>query len=133
MPKITAMEMRYFWLLDREVQRYFKFYYQPDLKNLGNYPSKHHTANIHQHIRPYYVHMNNSPTLLPRAMKPRTFQGCAEIVGDPYSKKSPLPSICVSLIWPTPLSFLVTKYLASQEYNRDIPLATTIQEYMHNC
>jgi hypothetical protein len=26
-------------------------------------------------------------------MKPSTWQGCAEILGDPYSKKSPLPSI----------------------------------------
>jgi hypothetical protein len=60
-----AIEMRYSWLLDRETQQYFKFYYLPGLKNLGNYPSKHHTADIHQHIRPYYVHMNNSPTLLP--------------------------------------------------------------------
>jgi hypothetical protein len=85
--------MRYFLLLDGKTQRYFKFYYQPGLKNLGNYPSKHHTANIHQHIRPYYVHMNNSPTLLPRAMKPSTRQGCAEILGDPYSKTPPLPSI----------------------------------------
>ncbi len=56
-------------------------------------PSKHHTADIHQHVRPYYVHMDNSPTLLPQAMKPSTRQGCAEILGDPYFKKSPLPSI----------------------------------------
>jgi hypothetical protein len=88
-----AMEMRYFWLLDGEMQGYFKFYYQPSLKNLGDYPSKHHTANIHQHVRPYDVHMNNSPTLLPRAMKPSTCRGYAEILGDLYSKKSPIPSI----------------------------------------
>jgi hypothetical protein len=123
-----AMEMRYFWLLAGKTQQYSKFYYQPGLKNLGNYPSNHHTANIHQHIRPYYVHMNNSPTLLPRAMKPSTCRGCAEILGDLYSKKSPLTSIGDFLVWPTSLNFPVTKYLASQEYNRDIPLATTIQE-----
>jgi hypothetical protein len=87
-----AMEMRYFWLVDSETQQYFKFYYQPGLKNLSDYSSKHHTADIH-HVRSYYVHMNNSPTLLPRAMKPSTPRGCAEILGDPYSKKSPLPSI----------------------------------------
>jgi hypothetical protein len=40
--------------------------------------------------------------------------------------------LAISLILPTALSFSVTKYLASQEYNRDIPLATTIQELMHN-
>jgi hypothetical protein len=87
------MEMRYFWLLDGKTQQYFKFYYQPSLKNLGGHPSKHHAANIYQHVRPHYVHMNNFPTLLPRAMKPSTHQGCAEILGDLYSKKSPLPSI----------------------------------------
>ena len=88
--------MQYFWLLDGETQQYIKFYYQPGLENLVDYPSKHHTADIHRHIRPYYIHIDNSPTLLPRAMKPSTRQGCAEILGDPYSKKSPLPSIGIS-------------------------------------
>ncbi len=78
-----AMEMRYFWLLNRETQKYFKFYYQPGQENLGDYPSKHHTANIHQHVGPYYVHTDKSPTLLPRAMKPSTCWGCAEILWGP--------------------------------------------------
>ena len=60
-----AMEMRYFWLLDGEVQKLFRFYYQPGQENLGDYPSKHHSADIHQHVQPYYVHMNNSQTVLP--------------------------------------------------------------------
>ncbi len=88
-----AIEMRFSWLLDGKTQLYFKFYYQLGLENLCDYPSKHHTADIHQHVRPYYVHMKNSPTCLPRAMKPSTHWGCAEILGYPYSKKSPLPSI----------------------------------------
>ncbi len=33
------------------------------------------------------------PHSLTRAMKPSTHQGCAEILGDPYSKKSTVPSI----------------------------------------
>ncbi len=65
-----AMEMRYFWLLDGKTQKYFKFYYQPGQENLGNYPSKHHTADIHQHVRPYYVHTDKSPAVHPRALKP---------------------------------------------------------------
>jgi hypothetical protein len=65
-----AMEMRYFWLLDGKTQNYFKFYYQPGQENLGNYPSKHHTAEIHQHIRPYYVHTDKSPAVLLGALKP---------------------------------------------------------------
>jgi len=88
-----AMEMRYFWLLDGEAQEQFQFDWQPGQENLGDYPSKHHTAAVNQHVRPYYLHMDKSPTLLPRAMKPSTWRGCAEILGDPYTKKSPLPSI----------------------------------------
>jgi hypothetical protein len=84
-----AMEMRYFWLLDGKTQQYFKFYYQHGQENLGNYPSKHHTADTHKHVQPYYVHTDKSPALLPRALKPSIWQGCAEILGDPYAKKSP--------------------------------------------
>jgi hypothetical protein len=36
--------------------------------------------------------------------------------------------LAISLVWPTPQSYLVTKYLASQEYNRDIPLTLNIQQ-----
>ncbi len=45
-----AMEMQYFLLLDRETQQQFKFDWQPGQENLGNYPSKHHPAEIHQHV-----------------------------------------------------------------------------------
>jgi hypothetical protein len=64
-----AMEMWYFWLLKGKVQNLFRFHYQPGQGNLGNYPSKHHSINIHQHVCPYYVHMNHSPTVLPQAAK----------------------------------------------------------------
>ena len=88
-----AMEMRYFWLLDGEVQKLFRFHYQPGQENLGDYPSKHHSADIHQHVRPYYVHMDNSPTVLPRAAKPSSRRGCAETLADPYKGKTPLPRV----------------------------------------
>ena len=39
-----AMEMRYFWLLDGEAQKYFKFHYQPGQENLGNYHTKAFTG-----------------------------------------------------------------------------------------
>jgi hypothetical protein len=68
-----AMEMRYFWLLDGEAQQLFQFYYHPGQENLGNYPSKHHTADVHQNVCPYYVHMHNSPTFLPQAAKPSSW------------------------------------------------------------
>ena len=88
-----AMEMRYWWLVDSEAQDIFEFHYHPGLENLGDYPSKHHPATVHQHVRPYYVHEANSPPLLPRAAKPSSRRGCAEILGTPYTKQYPLPSI----------------------------------------
>jgi hypothetical protein len=91
-----AMEMRCFWLLDRKTQKYFKFHYQPGQENMGDYLSKHHMANIHQHVCPYYVHTNSSPAILPRELKPSIWRGCAVILGDPYAKKSPLPHIRVT-------------------------------------
>ena len=87
------MEMRYFWLLDQEAQKMFQFLYQPGAENLADYPSKAHTGAGHQHVRPYYLHQDDSPHELPRASKPSARQGCAEILGDPYDKKVPLPRI----------------------------------------
>jgi hypothetical protein len=53
-------------------------------------------------------------------------------LGIPTPRNPHYQALAISFVWPTPLGYPVTKYLASQEYNRDIPLATTIQEYMHN-
>ena len=86
-----AMEMRYFWLLDQEAQRLFKFYHQPGQENLGDYVSKHHNAPGHRHVRPYYVHTKNSPRLLERAEMPSTRRGCVGKIGDLYLRKNPLP------------------------------------------
>ena len=91
--KSRSMEMRYMWLLDQEAQKLFAFHQHPGQENLGDYPSKHHTGDIHQHVRPYYVHMDNSPTHLPRAQMPRTRRGCDKILGDGYRRKIPLPSV----------------------------------------
>ncbi len=119
--------MRYLWLLEGKAQWYYKFYGQP-LKSLGNYPSKHHTAGISKHVRPYYVHMKNSPTLLPRDMKPTLVEGVLKSLGIPTQRNPYYQALVISLVWLTPLSFPVTKYLTIQEYSRDMPLTTTIQE-----
>jgi len=87
------MEVRYFWLLDKESQRIFAFYYQPGQESLGDCPTKHHTGAMHLHVRPYYLHYPSSPTHLPRAAKPSTWQGCAKLLGDAYQRRRPLPSI----------------------------------------
>ena len=88
-----AMEMRYFWLLDQYAQKNFDFQHHPGQENLADYPSKHHTGKGHQHVRPYYLHTEESPLYLPRAVAPSTRRGCAEILGDPYHKLVPLPRL----------------------------------------
>ena len=88
-----SMEMRYFYLLDQQTQKYFKFFYQPGQENMADYPSKHHVAGIHQHVRPYYLHMPNSPQFLVRAAKPSARRGCVQTLADPYHKQVPLPRI----------------------------------------
>ena len=85
------MEMRYFWLLNQEVQKYFDFLYQPGQENMGDYPSKEHFGGIHKHVRPYSLHTANSPKYIPRASKPGSQRGCAEMLGDPYYRLVPLP------------------------------------------
>ena len=65
-----AMEMRYFWLLDSETQNLFTFHYTPGQENLADYHTKHHTGEVHLHVRPYYLHMPQSPKYLLRGMKP---------------------------------------------------------------
>ena len=65
-----AMEMRYFWLLDAKAQKLFKIVQHPGQENLGDYLSKAHTGQIHQHIRPYYIWQDNLPTVLHRALQP---------------------------------------------------------------
>ena len=88
-----AMEMRYFWLLCQEAQRILDISHHPGQENMGDYPTKAHFGQIHRHVRSYYLHEPNSPTILYRASMPSTWQGCAEILGDRYHGKIPLPQI----------------------------------------
>ena len=91
--QLRAMEMRYFWLLDAKAQKLFKIVQHPGQENLGDYPSKAHTGQIHQHVRPYYIWQDNSPTILHQALQPSARRGCAEILADQYLKRIPLPQV----------------------------------------
>ena len=87
------MEMRYFWLLDQKNNRYIRVWYKPGAENMGDSPSKAHSGAIHTHVRPYYIHMENSPTELVRAAPPSARRGCVGLPGDTYTKGVPLPRI----------------------------------------
>ena len=94
--RLCAMEMRYFWLLSQEAQKMLDVSQHPGAENMGDYPSKAHTAPIFRHVRPYFVHMKKLHLVLPRAPSPSSRQGCAETLGDPYIRGLPLPRIPIS-------------------------------------
>ena len=56
LPKATkAIDMRFWWLRDRQCQKMFRFYWRPGPDNDGDYWSKHHPAAHHKLVRPKYL------------------------------------------------------------------------------
>jgi hypothetical protein len=49
---IKAMDMRFYWLKDRETRKQFRIYWRAGTLNRGDYVTKHHPAVHHQTIRP---------------------------------------------------------------------------------
>jgi hypothetical protein len=45
------MDMRYHWLTDRVRQKQFDVYWRPGRENLGDYHTKHHSAQHHKDMR----------------------------------------------------------------------------------
>jgi hypothetical protein len=59
-----AMDMRYHWLTDRVRQKQFDIYWRPGRENLGDYHTKHHSAQHHKDMRGLILHQENSLQLL---------------------------------------------------------------------
>jgi hypothetical protein len=74
-----SMEMRYFYICDQVKNEEFSVRWHPGQENLGDYASKHHDSRHHQQVRPVYLHEDDSPTLLPRALTPSALRGCVGI------------------------------------------------------
>jgi hypothetical protein len=53
-----AMDMRYHWLTDR-VRKKIDVYWRPFLENLGDYHTKHHSAQHHKDMRGLILHQAN--------------------------------------------------------------------------
>lgn len=88
-----SMEMRFFWVSDQVELGIFQVKWHPGHENLADYQSKHHTSAHHIAVRPWYLHTELSPRLLPRAVKPSNLRGCVETLPRGYSRSSPLPRI----------------------------------------
>jgi len=51
--RTKAIDMRFFWPVDRMHQNQFTIYWKPGITNLGDYHSKHHPSSHHQKMRFY--------------------------------------------------------------------------------
>jgi hypothetical protein len=69
-PKSTkAMDMRFYWLKDRESVEQFKYHWCPGKENYGDYWTKHHPALHHQAMRPLILNNPKAITMLAEAIK----------------------------------------------------------------
>ena len=69
--KSKAMDMGFYWLRDRVQQQQFNVRWRPGKHNLADCPTKHHTGQHHQQVRPIYLYDPQT--------SPRSVQGCIKI------------------------------------------------------
>jgi hypothetical protein len=65
------MVMRYHWLTDRVRQKQFDVYWRPGRESLGDYHTKHHSAQHHKDMRGLILHQESSLQVL---------QGCVKLL-----------------------------------------------------
>jgi hypothetical protein len=88
-----SMDMQFFWVGNKVAQEMYNLSWQPGQENLADYQSKHHVASHDINVRPWYLHLKNSPRLLSRAQKPSALKGCVGTLNDGYIQKVPLPKV----------------------------------------
>jgi hypothetical protein len=84
-----SMEMRFFWVGDKIAQEMYDLQWHPGQENLAHYQSKHHIRSHHTAVRPCYLHMENSPWVLPRAVMPSALKGCVGTLKNGYVRNVP--------------------------------------------
>ena len=91
--RARAMEMRFMWVGDKVAQEMYELIWHPGEENLADYQSKHHVGAHHVNVQPYYLHMDNLPRFLPRALRPNTLKGCVGTLKDGYVRIVPLSRV----------------------------------------
>jgi hypothetical protein len=86
-----SMEMRCFWIGDQVAKEIYALIWHPGQEHLANYQSMHLVGSHHVAVRQWYLHMENSPRILPRAARPSALKGCVGTLTDGYICKVPLP------------------------------------------
>jgi hypothetical protein len=90
------MDMRYHWLADRVRQKKVDIYWRPGRENLGDYHTKHHSAQHHKDMRHLILHKANRLQVL---------RGCVKLLPLPQpllracmdAQTNPSPQIAIQL------------------------------------
>ncbi len=88
-----SMEMRYFWVCNKVAQNAYAIKWHPGQENLSDYQSKQHIGAHHQAVCPWYLHQENSPSVLLRASMPSSLKGCVGTLPEGYVCNLPLPRV----------------------------------------
>jgi hypothetical protein len=83
--------MRFFWVGDKIAQEIYALQWHPGQDHLAEYQSKQHLGSHHGTVRPWYLHMEHSPRVLPWAQRPSALKGCVGTLKDGYTRKVPSP------------------------------------------
>jgi hypothetical protein len=63
------MDMRFYWLKDRESVEQFKYLWAPGKENLADYWTKHHPPLHHQRMRPIILNNTKLTKIVNEAIK----------------------------------------------------------------
>ena len=80
-----SMNGQYFWLIDQVILGMMRIFWAPGLENLADYFTKNFLAAHHRAVRPYYVHMPNSPRTIRRIIQEENktvsarLRGCVDV------------------------------------------------------
>ena len=67
--QLQSMNGQYFWLIDQVNLNTYCIVWEPGFENLADYFTKHFAAAHHRNVRPFYVHMHNSPGVIRKVDK----------------------------------------------------------------
>jgi hypothetical protein len=83
-----VMDMRYHWITDRVRQKQFDIYWRPGRENLGDYHTKHHSAQHYKDMSGLILHQSNNLQVL---------RGCVKLLPLPQPHLRTRAYICTDI------------------------------------
>ena len=96
--QLLSMNGQYFWLIDQVNLNTYRIVWEPGIENMAEYFTKHFASAHHRNVRPFYVHMHNSPRVIRKVEKKVSdkkvsarLRGCVNIPKIPVARtRAPL-------------------------------------------